>query len=190
MRQIIIILGLFFSINGLFGQSQSSFWVYNQSYFYSKTDFNKIDSFPLWNYSLDTNIIAKNKESTRPIGKITFWRIKPLDDGISLEINNQLWTPTISYEIFNMRDSAFCLKQSHLTRMLSSCVPPNVGGDIFIIGSFIFFNREVCLSCAKYDNGQDYCRPIIRQIVDKVDKSKVESLAEIVGQFIIEPGKL
>jgi hypothetical protein len=190
MRQIIIIFGLFFLLNGLFGQSQSSFLTYNQSYFYSKTDYNKIDSLSLWNYSLDTNYIAQYKESIRPIGKITFWRIKPLDDGISLKIYNQIWTPTISYEIFNMRDSAFCLKQSHQTRMLSSCVPSNVGGDIFIIGSFIFFNRNVCVSCTKYDSGQDYCRPIIRQIVDKVDKSKIESLAEIVRQFIIKPGKL
>jgi len=190
MRQIIIILGLVISINGLFGQSHSPFLVDNQTYFYAKTDYNKIDSLSLWNYSLDTNCIAKYNESSIPIGKITFWRIKPLDDGISLKIYNQLWTPRISYEIFNLRDSAFCLKQSRQTRMLSSCVPPNVGGDIFIIGSFIFFNRDVCLDCTKYDNGQDYCRPIIRQIVDKVDKSKVESLDEIVGQFIIKPGKL
>ncbi len=71
---------------------------------------------------------------------------------------------------------------------MSSCVPPDVGGDYFIIGKYIFLNDNVCLNCRKYDTGIDYCRPVINFVISKIDKNRVETLDEITGQFVIGNG--
>lgn len=164
MKKILIIIGLYFQLTSVLGQD-------------------KVDSLDLWNFDLD---IYHNADSAKSIGQISFWRTKPIDDGISLKLYGKLWTPNISYDIFTLADSAYCLSQSHETKVLSSCIGSNVGGDLFKIGNYLFLNKSVCLSCIRRDTNVDYCRPVIKYIVTKIDKSNTKTLDAIVRQFGIK----
>lgn len=167
MRRIFIITGFCFILTNTLAQSL-------------------VDSLTVWAYDLD---IYSKKENGKPIGQITFWRTRPIDDGISKKIYGAFWTPNISYEIFDSSDSLYCQEQSHRTKVFSSCVGPDVGGDIFIIGHFIFLNRNVCLSCEKYKTGVDFCRPQVSRIIAAVGQKNIDTVQKIVQQFPIRQKK-
>ena len=164
MRQYFLFFALLIFATNCIGQTQSqivfettiiSTEVNNKKY-YSKTDFSIIDTLNLWSYKLDTTFKGKENDSIKPIGMITFWRTKPIDDSISKSIYHQLWTPYITFAIFNLSDTNYCFQKSTRTRYFSSCVPPQVGGDIIIVNKFVFINGNVCLSCQRYDTKIDY----------------------------------
>lgn len=163
---------------------------FNNSRYYAKTDFSFIDTIELWNYRLDTTYKPKQLELARPIGQLIFWRTRPIDDKVSKKLYNRDWTPYIVFEIYNLADSNFCYEKSNRRRLLSSCVPPNVGGDIIFLDRFIFVNSHVCLSCERYDTKVDYCRPVINYVFSNVDKTKITNLKSLVQQFVIKEGKL
>ena len=192
------ILSVFFLTN-LFGQSKSKIVFdttnnnskqVNNRKFYTKTDFSFIDDLKLWNYKLDTTFKGRERDSLKPFAQLIFWRTKPIDDKISKKIYKQLWTPYFVFEIYNLADSSFCYDKSNHSRLLSSCVPPNVGGDILIIDKFIFINSYVCLSCERHDTKVDYCRPIINYVFSKVDPARVTTLKSLLDQFVIKEGTL
>lgn len=162
----------------------------NNKKYYSKTDFSSIDTLSLWSYKLDTIFNGKDGDSVKPIGMLTFWRTKPIDDSISKSIYHQLWTPYITFAIFNLSDTNYCFKKSTRTRHFSSCVPPQVGGDIIIVDKFIFLNGNFCLSCQRYDTKIDYCRPVINYVFSKLDRSKITTIQSLANQFIITAGQL
>ena len=157
--------------------------------YYSKTDFTRIDTIELWNYELDTSYNVRNWDTLASLGQLNFWRTIPIDDKISYGIYGRYWTPHILFEIFFSKDSTVLYKQSYRTRSRSSCVPPDVGGDILKIGNFILISRGVCLNCQRQDTKVDYCRPVINYIFSKVDPSKVTTIESLIGQFIIKEGK-
>ena len=158
-------------------------------YYYSKTDFSFVDTLANWSYKLTQySKGVSNDTIIKPISQITFFRTKALFDSTSRRSKGIDWTPRIDFEIYSIMDSVKCFKVSESVRYFSSCVPPAVGGDIFIIGKFIFLNNNVCLNCDKYDNGIDYCRPTLKKIFSKVRLDKVSSLQEIVEQFDIKQG--
>lgn len=159
------------------------------SYYYSKTNYNHIDTLDCWNYELNKNYRPDIKDSVQPMALLSFFRNKPLHDSISLSIYRKPWTPSISFEVFYLKDSSYCFQESGRIRFLSSCSPPGTGGDIFIIGNFIFLNRDVCLQCVKYDSGTDYCRPLINYLIGKIDKNKINTIDDIVNQFPIAGSK-
>ena len=152
---------------------------------YSKTDFSKIDSLSCWFYLL-TLKNSSHGESVRPVGEITFQRTHAVDDTISESLYKSGFLPNFTFQVFDIKDSTYCLKKSQLIKTVSSCTSPDVGGDIIIFGKFIFLNLGVCSQCKRYDNGTDYCRPIINKMFLSVDKSKVNSLEQLVGQFQIQ----
>lgn len=149
-----------------------------------------MDNLELWNYKLDTTFKGRERDSLKPFAQLIFWRTKPIDDKISKKLYKQLWTPYFVFEIYNLADSSFCFDQSNRRRLLSSCVPPDVGGDILIIDKFIFFNSYVCLSCERNDTKIDYCRPIINYVFSQVDPAKVTTLKSLLDQFVIKEGIL
>lgn len=155
------------------------------SYYYLQTKFDFIDTLDCWEYDLDKNYKSDRNDSISPIAIITFFRTKPLNDSISLNVYNKPWMPLMSFEIFYLKDSSFCFQESKRTVYFSSCVPPSVGGDLFIIGDFIFLNRNVCVECRKPDSGIDYCRPLINHIISKIDKNKIKTIDDITAQFSI-----
>ena len=189
MKKLIIYILIFFLSSNLFGQ-KSNFVIYDSiSFYYSNSDFSKIDTLSFWNYKLDLYSDSIDNDSINLIGKLSFWRIKPIDDGISKNLYGKHWTPFVNFEIYNLSDSIFCNKQSKIVRIISSCLPPNVGGDLIIMGEFIFLNRSVCLQCESYDTKLDYCRPIIKKLFSELDFSKINTIENIVNQFPINREK-
>lgn len=194
MKVYITIFSLLFSINS-FGQS----FVFdttikrppiNSARYYAKTDFSHVDTIQLWNYLLDTTYHGKDTDTIKPIGQLLFWRTKAIDDSISKYIYNQLWTPYIAFDIFNISDTNYCYDRSTRTRYFSSCVAPDVGGDIIIIDKYLFLNHSVCLSCGRYDTKVDYCRPVINYLFSNIDKTKITTIQSLVQQFVISKGQL
>ena len=155
---------------------------------YKKTDFSKIDTLALWNYKFVSTSKDKPAGPVHVVGILTFWRTRELRDTISQKLYHHGWSPSIAYLVFNLSDSAYCKKTSLRIRMLTSCVPPAVGGDYFIIGKYIFLNEQICLECRKYDTGVDFCRPVINLVISKVDKRKAATLEDIFKQFVIHKG--
>jgi hypothetical protein len=153
------------------------------------TDFNKIDTLEYWNYKLDLQYKQSENDTVKPIGLLTFYRIKSIDDSISMKIYNKLWQPSISYEIYKLSDTTFCNQKSNTIHLLSSCSPPNIGGDYFIFGNFVFLNKSACISCSNYLTKDDYCRPVINYVFINVTNKNVTNLYDLVKQFIISPGE-
>jgi hypothetical protein len=186
MKQYLLFVFLFLVWTKSTSQTADSKIYVNSDYYYSKTDFTFSDTLINWNYYLTTSVKSIwNDSLAKPIGQITFFRTNPLFDNVNQRSYSKDWTPRIDFEIYNITDSAKCFELAQFTRQVSSCVPPAVGGDIFVIGKFIFLNITVCLRC--YDkNMVDYCRPTIKTIFSKVRLDKVSSLKEITQQFSIK----
>ena len=87
------------------------------------------------------------KDSINPIGKIEFWRTESIDDKKSQEIYGRPWTPSISFDIYDINDLEFCQQIQMNVNRASSCLPPHVGGDLFIIKNYVLINGRVCLNC-------------------------------------------
>jgi hypothetical protein len=149
------------------------------------TDFRIIDTLSLWTYRLDSPYVTRFQDSVKPVGYIRFWRIKSIPN--TPKFYDQARGPAIDFEIFNLKDSAFCYERSRRTIIFSSCVPPNVGGDVFVIGKFIFLNRSVCVNCGSYGTPTiDYCRPIINLIFSRFTGNDISTLADIARQLPIK----
>jgi hypothetical protein len=162
----------------------------NSATYYSETNFLVIDTIHLWKYLLDTTYHGRDIDSIKPIGQLIFWRTKPIDDSISKFVYNQLWTPYITFDIFTIADTNYCYDMSTNTRFYSSCVAPDVGGDIIIIDKYLFLNNSVCLSCERHDTKIDYCRPVINYVFSNIDKTKITTIESLVQQFVITRGQL
>ena len=190
MKQYLLFICLFLVLTKSFCQTANSKMYNKPDYYYEQTDFSFIDTLTNWSYDLTFSFKSIWKDSiTKPIAQITFFRTKALYDKRSRLTYGKDWTPQIDFEIYNIKDSVKCFQLSEFTRNVSSCVPPAVGGDIFVVGKFIFLNNSVCLSCYN-ENMVDYCRPTIKNIFSKVNLDKVSSLKEIVEQFEIKQSKL
>jgi hypothetical protein len=174
MKQFTVILFALISSSSMFAQEKTSVFRNPQSKYYSATDFEKVDSLSTWSYVL----VDKNPGSgpVQPIGELIFQRAK--------QING--FTPNFTFQVYNIKDSAYCFKKSRQVRTASSCAPPNVAGDIIIVNDFIFLNANVCLQCKIGEKGPDYCRPLINKVFGFVDMSQVQSLHDVVKQFPIQ----
>ena len=149
---------------------------------YAGVDFSFKDDLNYWSYKLHTRKPSKKDQS---IGYINFWRTEKWDDNTDKEFHSA-WNPGIGFEIYNLKDSSVALKISNQTRLLSSCVPPHVGGDYFISGNYIFVNTVSCTSCYRGKNKTDYCRPTIYRIFHSIDQTKVNSLTDLIKQLGIK----
>lgn len=145
----------------------------------------QVDTLSLWNYHIEKPAKGQKDKS---VGRITFWRAKPIDDSVHMALHQESWTPQISFSIYNLTDSAFCNTQSRKFKMSSSCVGPDVGGDMHQVGNLILLNRDICLSCVAYTSKRDYCRPVINKLLDKMDKPKVKTLSDLEAQVGVKKG--
>lgn len=147
----------------------------------------QVDTLSLWNYHIEKPAKGKGQKD-KSVGRITFWRAKPIDDSVHMALHQESWTPQISFSIFALSDSAFCSEQSRKFKMSSSCVGPDVGGDMHRVGNFILLNRDICLSCVAYVSKRDYCRPVIKKLLDNIDKPKVKTLSDLEAQVGVKKG--
>ncbi len=185
MKLLSLLIVISYTSLRLFGQTENS--VFHSSAWdnFSKTDFSKIDSLSCWFYVL-TNKNPSYEDSIKPVGQLIFQRTYSVKDTISESLYKSGFLPNFTFQVFDIKDSAYCFKKSRLIKTVSSCVSPDVGGDIIIFGNFIFLNINVCLHCKRYDTGVDYCRPIINKMFLSMDKRKATSLDQIVRQFPIK----
>lgn len=129
---------------------------------------------------------SDRKDSVKSLGELTFQRAHEVKDSISEKLYKTGFLPLITFQVYDIEDSAYCFKKSSRTRVISSCLPPEVGGDIIVFGKFIFLNLDVCIRCKRHDNGVDYCRPIVNKMFSGIAKTKANSLEQIVEQFPIQ----
>ena len=184
MKKAILATMLIFTLLKVSGQHEHVFYSPDSGR-YSTTNFSNTDSLSCWFYVL-MNSNPGYTDSVRPVARLIFQRRHPVDDHISNELFNKGWLPGLTFYVYNFRDSVYCLKKSRLLRMVSSCIAPDVGGDIIFMGKYIFLNQQVCVNCKRYDTGIDYCRPVINKMFLLVDKLKIGSLKEIVEQFSMQ----
>jgi hypothetical protein len=170
----------------LSGQSTHPSIFSEDNFLYSRTDFAVVDTLVKWTYTLDLKYKGSPGDSVKPIGQIGFYRAAALPDSISRKVYGTDWTPVMNFEIYNLRDATFCRKKTNLIRVTSNCVPPSAGGDMFIVGQWVFINPSPCVNCYKYDTNRDYCRPLIKYVFSKVDETKAVTISDIVSQFPIK----
>jgi hypothetical protein len=154
---------------------------------YSKTDFTIVDSLKYWHYQLSFSVDNESKDSTKPIGRISFWRTKPFTSP-SQEVSENRWRPFIEFEIYALKDSIYCKKKSIQARIYSSCIAPQVGGDLFIISNYIFLNTQGCVNCLRESTNIDACRPTLNYLFTWVNPSHVKTIEDITKQFPISKG--
>src|SRR5450432_2141777 len=93
------------------GQTDNS--VFHNSSFsnYLKTDFSKIDSLSCWFYVL-TIKNSSHGDSVKSVGEITFQRIRAVKDTISESLYKSGFLPNFTFQVYDIKDSAYCLKKS------------------------------------------------------------------------------
>ena len=145
----------------------------------------QVDTLSLWNYEI---LQHAKPQKDKALGQITFWRAKPIHDSVHLALHQELWTPQISFSIYSLADSAYCTAQSQRSKMSASCIGPDVGGDMYRVGSLILLNRDICLSCVSFETKKDYCRPVIAQVLNAMDPRKVKNLPDLESQMGLRKG--
>jgi hypothetical protein len=149
--------------------------------FYSKTDFTFISDISNWNYKLKLR-----KSKAGEIGKLLFYRVTQFRGNTNNEFyaSYNLW---IEFSIYHLKDSLKAKAISNSLRKITFCTSPEIGGDYFAIGNFIFVNNVNCIRC-NGPGSKDYCRPIVQKSFLNVSQSRIASLKEIVSQFPISDG--
>lgn len=170
---IVILLSSFL----IFSQEIEKEFDYKKEY-YPKENSIQTDSLKFWTYTIDYEFDKPN-DSIKPVGKIKFWRTESINDKKSQEVYGRTWTPSIDFDIYNIDDLEFCERIKININRASSCLPPNVGGDLIIIQNYILINRWVCVNCIRYDNGIDYCRPTLNKILSELKLAENSSLSGI-----------
>jgi len=145
------------------------------------------DTLALWNYQFKAFVGAKT-DSVKPIGVLFIWRSKPVIDNSYFSVYKVFPTPLFVFSVYNIIDSAYCKKEALKGMLISNCLPPDVGGDYFIIGNYFFVNYGLCIPC--HFLGTDYCRPVLGAVLNHVDVRRVSTLADLFKQFSIKASKI
>ena len=136
-------------------------------YYYSKTDFNDIDTLSEWSFKIDTVSIYETNQ-TKPIGKIYFFCLKP----------NSFYLPlSMTFFIYKITDSVYCRNKSKKIRLLSDYIPPNLGGDYIIIGDLILLNTDYC------NIEMNDIRPMLNRIFSIIDENKIATINSLKSQL-------
>ncbi|WP_452227658.1 hypothetical protein [Lacinutrix sp. MEBiC02404] len=141
----------------------------------SESDINEIK---YWTYKIDYDF-KDTRNTLKPIGQIEFLRTKSIPDKLRKEVYNEPWFPAIDFEIYNLSDLKYCEEVSKKTKFTSSCVDESIGGDIIIVGNYIFINTWACVNCVGTKNGTDFCRPILNNILSKLNLTESSTLKDI-----------
>jgi hypothetical protein len=190
MRRFLIFITINFLLSSINVVGQTAQVYDSKDEYYEKTNFSIVDTIENWVFNIDTSYHGTQRDSVKPIGAITFLRKTTLFDKKYFESNKKNWRPYLSFEVFLLKDSAFCLADSKNTRNFSSCLPPFTGGDILFIGDFILLNRRVCNAFSiKWENEIDYARPVINKVFSHTNIRNLHSFQDFIKELPIE-GKL
>ncbi len=146
----------------------------------SKAYFEKV--LEPWRYQFTATV--NFNEPVKRIGEITFWRTEALYDSVS----KQYWKPNITYDIYPALELKYVDSLADKIKLSSSCDSINKGGDLILLGRFILISSSSCANCASPSN-IDYCRNIIKRIVNSVPDKNTNKWNKILNQFVVKKGK-
>jgi len=182
MKKYLVTLTLAFSVNA-FSQKKQPIIYDSTDVAFRFIDFSIIDTLDNWNYELDLTYRGfKNDSLKSPIGRILFFRKKRLPGRVYIA------SPYIRFNIYPITDSLMANRYSKRTMGWSSCGGPFRGGELLVVGNFIFVNPDVCTYCmtAKYE---DTCRPLIDYIFSKIVSQNPTSLDQLISHLPLKKGK-
>lgn len=180
MKIVLFILTISFSLS-LFGQPRCSKRNGNCSKTPQERYFVKV--IKPWKFQYIQSLPGSG-DSINKIGKLIFWRSESIID----KGNNKYWNPDISYDVYLQSDWSFIKKLSDSILLVSNCDSINKGGDIQFIGKFILVNTSICVNCAS-STQNDYCRSVVKQLLQSIPDKNVSNFDAIIKQFIIKKEK-
>jgi hypothetical protein len=171
--------------------------IFSQSSHLDSSKINHLDSLELWSYDILT---LKENEKIRegnPIYKIVFFRNTSIKDSLYENIikrghhcNDNGFRPAMIFNVYPMSKIDSVKKMSKWTKTLSSCSPPNVGGDYYVLRDFVLINFPSCTNCSTYsDRKIDLCRDNIAKIISYISYKEYLSFEQIFNDLPIKRGK-
>ena len=182
MRFSLLILLFFVVTITVFGQTDP---MKPRGHYFKTTEgeyFEKV--FNPWKYQYTQTQNDNRTDAANKVGQIIFWR----SEGIYDNISKKYWKPDISFDIYTDTDSALIKDSAERIKSLSACDSINKGGDVFFIGHFILLSSSGCVNCAS-SSKFDYCRKIIKHILESVPDKDTYDWNVILNQFIISKAK-
>lgn len=156
--------------------NKGNYFTTNKNDYFEKT-------FKPWKYHYIPNtdtLVTENKH----IGTIIFWRSEP----IITKSKNEGFKPYISFQVYTKQYFNWCASAAFEVFNQSNCAHINKGGTIISVGNFILLNATSCVNCSS-DNSIDYCRAIVKKIMQNVEDTKTNNWNEILNQLMISSKK-
>ena len=175
---------------------------------YSKTDFSQVDTLDKWCYSININSKPSKFDSAKPLCLVSFTRFVPLCDsagyykfikGLNLDSTKDgiylhqglkeqiLYNPTITFNVYPIQDSSAAYKISEINMRITSSLPPRAGGDLFIIGAFIFVHDDLSVRCGSLFSGkEDYLRPLLNFIFKDLKNTNAITVMDLLKRLPIK----
>ena len=167
-KQACIIFLLLSSLQG-FAQTTGNDFATKQSYF------DRV--LKPWKYSF--KLLDSDTTHNTPVAKITFERSE------AIRVKKDRIKPAMSFDIYRIEDSSFCLEKAKMIKLTSSCTTPNIGGDIIMVGHYIFLNSSVCVNCG-LTSGVDFCRSNIAALLSYLSKDRNDDVTLWIKNLPIE----
>ena len=172
MKKSIIIFGFLISNLCLFSQDNHQL----------KGQFNlTLDSLTDWSY----DIVPNFRMDTNLICRIAIFRNKEIPDKLSQEVYGRGIRPSMIFNVYPIHLIDTIKKMSLECKIFASCIPPNVGGDYYVLQDYVLINYSSCVNCASSDNKTDLCRANINKILSSVSKKHYTSINDLIADLPI-----
>jgi hypothetical protein len=74
-------------------------------------------------------------------------------------------------------------------KISSSCIPPNVGGDYYVLQDYFLLNCTSCVTCASRNYKTDLCRGNINRIISSIKKKHYSSIDELLADLPVKKAR-
>jgi len=176
MRKTIIVFGIL--INSL--------CIYSQDNLILEEQFNlSLDSLTDWSY----DIVPNYRIDTNLICRIAIFRNKEIPDKLSQQVYGRGIRPSMIFNIYPVSLIDTIKIMSLNCKIYTSCVPPNVGGDYYVLLDYVFINYSSCVNCSSTDYKTDLCRANINRIISSIKKKHYSSIDELLADLPIKKMK-
>jgi hypothetical protein len=173
MKTTLITLGLLMSSLSLFSQDN----------LHLKSQFNlSLDSLTDWSY----DNVQSDIEDSNLVCRIAFFRNKEIPDELSQKVYGRGLRPLMILNVYPISLIDTVKRMSLECKILSSCVPPNVGGDYYILKDYILINYTSCVTCASSNYNTDLCRANINRILSTIKKKHYSSIDELLADLPVK----
>jgi hypothetical protein len=164
----------------------SNLCLFSQDNLQLKGHFNfSLDSITAWSY----DIVPNYRIDTNLICRIAIFRNKEIPDKLSQEVYGKGIRPSMIFNIYPVLLIDTIKKMSLECKIYASCIPPNVGGDYYILQDYILVNYSSCVNCASSDYKTDLCRANINKILSGVSKKHYGSIDDLIADLPIKKMK-